>query len=56
MAMGTHQRFGERGSLVAETVYDDKGRATRERAWDDAGKLLRDDEVFEDGSRKAYAK
>ena len=56
MAMGTHQRFGEHGALVAETTYDDKGRATRERAWDDAGKLLRDDEVFEDGSRKAYAK
>jgi hypothetical protein len=29
---------------------------TRERSWDDSGQLQRDDEVFEDGSRKAYSK
>jgi hypothetical protein len=29
---------------------------TRERSWDEDGKLERDDEVFEDGSRKAYAR
>jgi antitoxin component YwqK of YwqJK toxin-antitoxin module len=55
-AIGTHQRFSENGTLIAESVYDDKGRITRERTWDASGKLERDDEVFEDGSRKAYAK
>jgi antitoxin component YwqK of YwqJK toxin-antitoxin module len=56
VAVGTHQRFGESGVLIAESVYDDKGRVTRERTWDANGKLERDDEVFEDGSRKAYAR
>jgi antitoxin component YwqK of YwqJK toxin-antitoxin module len=54
--IGTHQRFSDKGMLVAESTYDDKGRITRERTWDAHGKLERDDEVFEDGSRKAYAK
>ncbi|MGJ7510451.1 toxin-antitoxin system YwqK family antitoxin [Variovorax sp. GT1P44] len=55
-AIGTHQRFSDNGTLIAESIYDDKGRITRERSWDASGKLERDDEVFEDGSRKAYAK
>jgi antitoxin component YwqK of YwqJK toxin-antitoxin module len=55
-AIGTHQTFNAMGKLVAEDIYDNKGRITRERAWDEAGQLVRDDEVFEDGSRKAYAK
>ncbi|GAA4357344.1 hypothetical protein GCM10023165_51160 [Variovorax defluvii] len=54
--IGTHQRFGEGGKLRAESSYDDKGRVMRERSWDAEGKLERDDEVFEDGSRKAYAR
>ena len=54
--VGTHQRFGEDGQLRAESSYDDKGRVTRERTWDATGKPERDDEVFEDGSRKAYAR
>jgi antitoxin component YwqK of YwqJK toxin-antitoxin module len=54
--IGTHQRFDEKGTLMAESVYDDKGRVTREKTWDANGKPERDDEVFEDGSRKAYAK
>jgi len=54
--IGTHQRFGETGTLRAESTYDDKGRVKRERTWDAEGKPERDDEVFEDGSRKAYAK
>ncbi len=54
--VGTHQRFDDKGMLMAESVYDDKGRVTRERTWDASGKPERDDEVFEDGSRKAYAK
>jgi len=56
LPIGTHQRFNATGMLVGETINDDKGRTLRERAWDDSGKLVRDDEVFEDGSRKAYAK
>jgi antitoxin component YwqK of YwqJK toxin-antitoxin module len=54
--VGTHQSFDAAGTLVAESVYDDKGRVTRERTWNAAGQPLRDDEVFEDGSRKAYAR
>ncbi|MGK6308517.1 toxin-antitoxin system YwqK family antitoxin [Variovorax sp. DT-64] len=54
--IGLHQRFGDNGTLRAESSYDDKGRVTRERSWDADGKLERDDEVFEDGSRKAYAR
>lgn len=53
---GTHQRFNDKGRLVAESTFDAKGRVTRERTWSDDGQLQRDDEVFEDGSRKAYAK
>ena len=54
--IGTHQRFNEKGTLIAESSFDAKGRVTRERAWDENGELQRDDEVFEDGSRKAYTK
>lgn len=53
---GTHQHFDEQGRLLAETVYDAQGRPSRERAWNAQGQLQRDDEVFEDGSRKAYGK
>ncbi|MBT2321607.1 hypothetical protein J7E62_04445 [Variovorax paradoxus] len=56
IAVGTHQRFSDKGTLMAESVYDDKGRITRERTWDADGKPERDDEVFEDGSRKAFLK
>ena len=42
---------------MAESEYDARGRVSRERAWNDEGtQLLRDDAVFEDGSRKAFAK
>jgi len=54
--VGTHQRFSEKGTLLAESSFDAKGRVTRERAWDENGELQRDDEVFEDGSRKAYTR
>lgn len=55
-AVGVHQQFSEQGRLVAENTYNDKGNIQRERAWDATGQLLRDDAVFEDGSRKAFAK
>ena len=54
--VGLHRRFDEQGKLASESVYDDKGRVTRERTWDANGQPDRDDEVFEDGSRKTYAK
>ena len=53
---GVHQRYSEQGRLVQENTYNDKGNIQRERAWDAAGQPLRDDAVFEDGSRKAFAK
>lgn len=53
---GAHQHFDEQGRLVAETIYDAQGRPSRERAWNAQGQLQRDDEIFEDGSRKAYGK
>ncbi|MET3497106.1 toxin-antitoxin system YwqK family antitoxin [Variovorax boronicumulans] len=52
--VGTHQRFDEKGTLIAESSFDAQGRVTRERAWNESGELQRDDEVFEDGSRKAF--
>ena len=54
--VGTHQRFSEKGTLLAESTFDAKGRITRERTWDENGELQRDDEVFEDGSRKAFSR
>jgi antitoxin component YwqK of YwqJK toxin-antitoxin module len=54
--IGTHQRFNEKGTPLAESSFDTKGRVTRERAWDENGDLQRDDEVFEDGSRKAFTR
>ncbi len=54
--VGVHQRFDDNGHLIGENHYDERGQITRERAWASDGNLLRDDEVFADGSRKAYAK
>lgn len=54
--VGTHQRFSDKGTLLAESTFDAKGRVTRERTWDENGELQRDDEVFEDGSRKAFSR
>jgi hypothetical protein len=42
--------------LAQENTYDDKGNIQRQRVWDDAGQLLSDDELLEDGSRKAYSR
>lgn len=54
--VGVHQSFAQNGILVRESHYDERGRIQRERSWDENGKLLADDQVFEDGSRKAYTK
>lgn len=53
---GTHEQFGPDGRLAYETHYDDEGRAKRHRAWNRAGELVQDDEVFPDGSRKAFSR
>lgn len=48
--------FSPDGVLLLETVFDDRGNPARERRFDERGKLLGDDEVFADGSRKAYSR
>lgn len=53
---GTHRSLNDQGKVVSERVYNERGQLTRAKDWDDAGQLLRDDAVFEDGSRKAYSK
>jgi antitoxin component YwqK of YwqJK toxin-antitoxin module len=55
-AVGVHQRYFDNGRLAQENTYDDKGNIQRQRVWDDAGQLLSDDELLEDGSRKAYSR
>jgi antitoxin component YwqK of YwqJK toxin-antitoxin module len=55
-AVGVHQSFFDDGKLAQEEHFDDKGNVKRQRVWDETGKLLSDDELFEDGSRKAYAR
>ncbi len=56
LPFGSHKRFNEQGRLMSESTYDERGKLTSEKAWDEAGTLVRNDEVFEDGSRKAFAK
>ena len=56
LPIGMHRRFDEAGRIQSESAYDDKGRVVRERTWDANGQPDRDDEVFPDGSRRAYAK
>lgn len=55
-AVGVHKYFFDSGKLEQEDQYDDKGHVKRQRIWDEAGKQLSDDELFEDGSRKAYSR
>ncbi|MBL8474185.1 MAG: hypothetical protein KF778_15800 [Rhodocyclaceae bacterium] len=53
--VGVQQRFDAAGRPQQESTYDERGRLTRQREFDAAGNVTRDDAVFEDGSRKAYA-
>ena len=53
---GTHEQFGPDGRLAYETQYDEQGRAKRHRAWNRQGELVQDDDVFPDGSRKAFSR
>ncbi|MEO7108003.1 MAG: hypothetical protein ABIZ09_16635 [Rhodoferax sp.] len=54
--VGVHQTFFANGKQQLEDTYDAKGKRARQKVWDESGKLVSDDELFEDGSRKAYAK
>ena len=54
--IGLHQRFSDSGVLRAESTFDNTGRILRERSWDIKGRLEQDDEVSQDGSRRAMAK
>jgi len=55
-ALGVHKSYYENGKLAQEEHFDAKGNVKRLRSWDEAGKPTADDELFEDGSRKAYAR
>lgn len=54
--VGLHSQYFANGKLARVDTYDAKGKVSRQKVWDESGKLLSDDEVFEDGSRKAYSK
>ena len=54
--LGVHRSFDEAGRLRSERYHDERGRVNRERELDAAGQVTRDDAVFEDGSRKAFAR
>ena len=54
--MGVHRQFDARGTLRLEQTFDDGGRPVRRREFDENGRLSADDEVFADGSRKAFAR
>lgn len=54
--VGEHQSFDGQGRLRLVRVYDDKGQVTREQEHNEAGTVVRDDALFEDGSRKAFSK
>lgn len=56
MPVGVHELFDESGRLLAQSTYDERGRISCEIVWDAQGQLLRDDAVFKEGSRKAFAK
>jgi antitoxin component YwqK of YwqJK toxin-antitoxin module len=56
LPVGIHQAIFANGKLEREDTFDAKGKPTRQKVWDESGTLLSDDEVFEDGSRKAYSK
>lgn len=54
--VGVHQVFFASGKQEREETFDAKGKVARQRVWDASGKLVSDDELFEDGSRKAYSR
>jgi antitoxin component YwqK of YwqJK toxin-antitoxin module len=55
-AIGVHLSFFENGKTELENTYDTQGNIKRQRVWDADGTLRSDDELFEDGSRKAMGR
>jgi len=55
-ATGMHPSWNAEGRLRAENTYDVRDGINREREFDASGVPIRDDERFEDGSRKAHRK
>jgi hypothetical protein len=53
-AIGVQKAFDDQGRLRIERFHDARGRVNREL--DDTGRVLRDEALFEDGSRKAFAR
>ena len=56
IATGAHKSFDANGKLRIERHFDARGRVNREREWDEAGRVTRDEALFEDGSRKVFAR
>jgi antitoxin component YwqK of YwqJK toxin-antitoxin module len=54
--IGIHKTFFDDGKISYEEHHDKNGKVFRQKRWDESGKLIADDEVFEDGSRKAFSK
>lgn len=54
--VGVHSFFFANGKVEEEDTYDAKGNVARQKVWNEAGALISDDELFEDGSRKAFSK
>lgn len=54
--IGVHQSYFENGILASENHYNSVGKIHRQKTWDEQGTLTNDEEVYEDGSRKAYSK
>ena len=52
--VGISQHFDEEGHLRREELYDDKSVLKTRKEYDASGKLLKDEEFFEDGSRKRH--
>ena len=55
-ASGMHRSWDAEGRLRAENTCDARGLPGHERGFDASGVPTRDDELFEDGSRKARRK
>lgn len=55
-AVGVHQTWFANGKLAEEDTYDSKGNVARQKVWDESGAVVSDEELFEDGSRKAFSK
>jgi antitoxin component YwqK of YwqJK toxin-antitoxin module len=54
--IGIHKNFFEDGKVGQENHYDKNGKLFRQKRWDESGELISDEEVFDDGSRKAFSK